>query len=132
MIAELRRRVAETTAAGDAYGIIHGDLHDGNYHFTEAGRPTLFDFDHGGFGWRAYDLAVCKRSLSEQAWNAFLDSYRSVRPVSETELGLIPTFARVREIWDTGDILAMHAVWGDEPDAAACDEILEMLERVSR
>jgi len=132
MVAELRRRVCETEVAGDGYGIIHGDLHGRNFHFTEAGGPTLFDFDHGGFGWRAYDLAVCRLCLSEQAWGAFLETYQSVRAISDTELALIPTFARIRRIWDTGDILAMHAVWGDEPDATACDEILEMLEQVSR
>jgi Ser/Thr protein kinase RdoA (MazF antagonist) len=37
------------------FPIIHGDLHGGNGHFAGPRQLTLFDFDHGGYGWRAYD-----------------------------------------------------------------------------
>jgi Ser/Thr protein kinase RdoA (MazF antagonist) len=46
----------------DAYGLVHGDLHHGNFFVADAapGRPTLtaFDFDDCCEHWFAYDLAV--------------------------------------------------------------------------
>jgi Ser/Thr protein kinase RdoA (MazF antagonist) len=130
----LARRVREMPLTGDAYGIIHGDLHNRNFHFSESNQPTLFDFDHGGYGWRAYDLCVSKLCLSDEAGEAFLESYQGVRPVSEPELAILPTFARIRPIWDSGDILAMQVAWGaeEEADEATCDRIVKMLDCLSQ
>jgi Ser/Thr protein kinase RdoA (MazF antagonist) len=40
----------------------HGDCHGGNAHIVtegpNAGQAQFFDFDDGGFGYLAYDLAV--------------------------------------------------------------------------
>lgn len=48
------------------YGFCHGDVHSGNVFFA-GDKPTLFDFDCMGYGWRAYDICV-------YAWNeTFLD-----------------------------------------------------------
>jgi Ser/Thr protein kinase RdoA (MazF antagonist) len=108
------------------YGIIHGDPHSGNYRVTEDDRITLFDFDHGGYGWRAYDVSVCKGGMEEAAWQAFLTGYQSVRPLTPEELAAIPVFRKIRPIWDLGDILAMRPVWGETlPDAAYCDTIVQ-------
>ncbi|MEZ0370685.1 MAG: phosphotransferase enzyme family protein [Candidatus Sericytochromatia bacterium] len=40
----------------DHYGLIHGDIHRGNF-FLEGQRPQLFDFDDCHLGWYAQDLA---------------------------------------------------------------------------
>jgi len=40
------------------FGVCHGDLHSQNVHFDEDDNITLFDFDHYGYSWRAYDLAT--------------------------------------------------------------------------
>ncbi len=40
------------------YGICHGDLHGGDVFYDENSRPTLFDFDSSGCGWRALDIGV--------------------------------------------------------------------------
>jgi Ser/Thr protein kinase RdoA (MazF antagonist) len=113
-----------------AYGIIHGDLHGGNVHWTQDGKPTLFDFDHGGYGWRAYDLATCKGSLSEAAWDACLEGYRSVRALTEAEVAAIPLLRKLRPIWDQGDVLGMRPAWAEEFDAEFADNILKTLARV--
>lgn len=55
-IDELVANVKALNKEHGAYGIIHGDLHPGNIHFTETDHITLFDFDHCAYGWRAYDL----------------------------------------------------------------------------
>lgn len=129
----LHRTVREAPLTGDAFGIIHGDLHRGNVHFDADCRPTLFDFDHGGFGYRAYDLAVCRSRLSDAAWEAFLASYQCLRPVGHEELALLPAFAAIRPIWDIGDILAMRPAWGDVPtegedsDARRVEEAVRIL-----
>lgn len=92
------------------YGIIHGDLHLGNIHFADD-RPTLFDFDHCAYGWRAYDLAVLRSDMAEDAWEALLRAYELVRPLSDVERSAIPAFVHARTIWDMGDELAMESVW---------------------
>jgi Ser/Thr protein kinase RdoA (MazF antagonist) len=114
-------------AIGDEYGLIHGDLHKGNFFLDARDRPTLFDFDHCGYGWRSYDLAVCKGSLADEAWEAFLGAYQALRPLSEAELQMIPVFRKIRPIWDKGDILAMNAAWGE---AGLEDEYYDVITRM--
>ncbi len=105
----LRSAVAEAEPFLDA-GICHGDPHGHNVHQTETGELTFFDFDCGGPGWRSYDLAVVRWALHLHAkqgdpWNSFLDGYRSVRPVGERDLALVPTFVALRTIW----LMGVHA-----------------------
>jgi Ser/Thr protein kinase RdoA (MazF antagonist) len=101
------------------YGVIHGDPHRGNAAVTEAGEVTLFDFDHGGFGWRAYDLAVCWRSLPADVQEACLRGYEAVRPLSPPERELLPAFRTLNSTWDLGDVLAMRAAWGPDEEFGA-------------
>lgn len=96
--------------ANGAYGIIHADLHPHNAHF-DGDTPTLFDFDHCAYGWRAYDVAVMGATMHDEAWKAALAGYESVRPLSRDEHAALPALVDVRNIWDPGDILAMRAAW---------------------
>lgn len=91
---------------GDTYGIIHGDLHPGNMHFTEDDRVTLFDFDHCAYGWRTYDLWLTA-FLPEAQREALLQGYETVRPLTEEERSSIAIFAKLRGIWDMGDYLTV-------------------------
>lgn len=50
---ELRRR----PAAPRQYGLVHRDLHAGNF-LVEEGVIEIIDFDLGCYGWRTMDLAV--------------------------------------------------------------------------
>ncbi len=118
-VQELRAQIQALPTTLPAYGIIHGDMHGGNCAVTEQGAVTFFDFDHGGYGWRAYDLATCKGRLSEDAWNACLEGYEQIRPLSLTEIESIPIFQKLRPIWDIGDILAMRTAWGDSKEFGA-------------
>ena len=92
------------------WGFCHGDLADSNVYFHD-GDLTVFDFDCGGMGWRAYDLAAFLTSLidareavanPEALWAAFLSGYRNRRDISERDLSMIPTFVALRQIWVLG------------------------------
>src|SRR5205823_11606868 len=53
----LRVELTKRIANGLTWGVCHGDLHGNNASWVEE-VPTSYDFDCGGPGWRAYDIAV--------------------------------------------------------------------------
>lgn len=108
-IDELVANVKALSKEHGAYGIIHGDLHPGNIHFTETDHITLFDFDHCAYGWRAYDLFMIAE-LPEPQQKALLLGYESVRPLTEVERQSIQFFSHLRTIWDIGDYLAIASL----------------------
>lgn len=131
-LAEAQTQIGRIPRLAPTYGIIHGDPHSGNYRVSGDGQVTLFDFDHGGYGWRAYDVAVCKGGLTEESWQAFLGGYQEIRALAAEELEAIPAFLKVRPVWDQGDILAMYPVWGKSvPDPEFCDQIVALLRKVT-
>ena len=91
-------------------GFCHGDLNGGNASFEEDGTVTLYDFDCGGFGWRAYDIAVfrwCARlhQKEKELWGSFLQGYREIRELKQPDVEAVPLFIGARHIW----ILGLHA-----------------------
>jgi len=107
-ITELVDAVKTLSTDKDEYGIIHGDLHPGNMHF-QGNHITFFDFDHCGYGWRAYDL-VPFYDAPDEYQTALLKGYESVRPLSKGERDCLPTFIHLRMLWDEGDLLATAAL----------------------
>ena len=106
----------------DEWGVIGGDFHINNYIYTKNNKITLFDFDLCGYGWRAYDLAVYKWSLSTFCngkplkdaallWKAFLEGYSRQRKLSDRELEIIPTFVKVRQLW----LIGSHMTYSEIP-----------------
>jgi Ser/Thr protein kinase RdoA (MazF antagonist) len=88
-------------------GFCHGDFHGANAFIDADSKITLFDFDCGGIGWRAYDLAVfawdCRLHDKEPiAWMAFLRGYNELSKVPELDLKAIPLFIGIRQIWLMG------------------------------
>lgn len=84
----------------DAYSMIHADIHPGNV-LVNDGRLTVIDFDDAGFGWHQYDIATALtyRQTKENAdacEQAFLSSYRAVRPMPDEALRLVPIFRVIR------------------------------------
>lgn len=124
-LAELRKlgerltdEIQRLRAIGGAYGIIHADLHRGNAHLDGDGRFVTFDFDHCGFGLRAYDLVSLYHgpdSPDEDRahWAAVLAGYQRVRPLSRSELVAFPILAACRAMWDIGDWLSAADRTGD-------------------
>lgn len=85
-----------------AFGVIHADLHMGNM-IASGDTITFLDFDHGGFGLRAYDLVPILRY--EDMREPFLEAYRGTRSFGEEEVRAAPAMSAARTIWDWGDVL---------------------------
>jgi len=105
---ELKASVNQIGNNNHEFGLIHADLHPGNCHFDGL-EVSVFDFDHCAFGWRAYDIALYQ-SLPTEFYDAFLQSYTDVRPLSDAELNALPAFLKLRQLWDLGDIIATEAM----------------------
>jgi Ser/Thr protein kinase RdoA (MazF antagonist) len=105
-------------AIDGAWGIIHADLHRGNTNIDTDGRFVTFDFDHCGFGLRAYDLVVFHRGPDapeeeRERWAAIVAGYQAVRTLSRSEVDSLPMLAACRAVWDVGDWVSAVARNGD-------------------
>jgi Ser/Thr protein kinase RdoA (MazF antagonist) len=90
-------------------GYCHGDFHGGNAHMNDDKVVTFFDFDCGGPGWRAYDIAVFRwsrrlASNEDTHWPAFLQGYREHRAIADLDLLATPWFVAIRHLW----LLGLH------------------------
>lgn len=94
-VARLSIRLRDFDPGPHGWGVIHGDVQPLNYHFTPAGQITFFDFDHCGFGWRAYDVAMYYTRLEEELKAPMLAGYQAVRPLHDAELAMLSDFGKV-------------------------------------
>ena len=90
----------------------------GNTNLSDDGRFVTFDFDHCGFGLRAYDLVTFYRGPDSpdedrECWAAVLTGYQQVRPLSLAEVDGLPALAACRAMWDIGDWLGAADRTGD-------------------
>lgn len=136
--ADLRQRIVALPAEGLEQGFCHGDLQGYHAHVDSDGTLTFFDFDCGGYGYRAYDLAVfrwCSRLKEQEAvwWEPYLNGYRSTRAISDLDLQAIPLFVGTRTIWHMGVHTQNAADWGCEwLNDGYFDEKLGYLKAVER
>ncbi|SDE40933.1 Ser/Thr protein kinase RdoA involved in Cpx stress response, MazF antagonist [Mucilaginibacter pineti] len=86
-----------------SYGYCQYDFLPKNFHFSDSGTITFFDFDFAGQGYLVNDLmsffvhffmhvATGKLTDSEadRMYNIFVSAYREVRPVTDEEIATIP------------------------------------------
>ncbi len=91
----------------DGWGPIGGDFHQSSVFFNENDRPTFFNFDLCGPGWRAYDVAAflsngnLMHAPAERA-EAFFAGYFSVRQLTDEEHAAVAPFLTVRRVWLMG------------------------------
>ena len=98
-VRDMQRAVGQTS---ETFGLIHGDLHQGNYFFHH-GQIRAIDFDDCGYGYYLYDIAV---TLSEVNWRkntpelrkGFLKGYRSIRDLSSEHEGYLDTLITFRDL----------------------------------
>ncbi|MES5099333.1 phosphotransferase [Agrobacterium sp. BA1120] len=99
----------------------HGDCHGFNARINEAGEAVFFDFDDGGPGYLAYDLAVflwAKISFGRQLtpmWHAFLGGYRSIKAITPNDFEAALRFVIVRHFWLMGEHASRAQEWGSIP-----------------
>ena len=105
LAADLRERLRRAPNSGGAYGLIHGDLGWHNIHYHPDLGMKIFDFDLSGYGWRGFDLALVRLQFDDVHWDAFIDAYQSVRPMSGAERKSIGDFAQLWPMWHIGDLL---------------------------
>lgn len=96
----------EPLDGSDTWGVIGGDFHNVSAHFDD-GKPTFFNFDRCGYGWRAYDIAAFLSNTNllqspEDFSEAFFAGYYSVRPLSREEHAAVSPFLTLRRIWRMG------------------------------
>ncbi len=115
----LRQRLEQIPENRLERGFCHGDLQ--GYHAKKGsdGVLTFFDFDCGGFGYRAYDLAVflwCCRleDAVEARWDVFLTAYRGSRSISDLDVQAVPLFVCARYLWHMGVHAQNSYDWGIE------------------
>ena len=127
-----RRLEAEIVAVAPGLSVVacHGDNHGGNAFMVDcpdgARTPAWFDFDEAAPGYLAYDLAVLPWSMYRRVngaklnatalglWAAFLEGYRSVRPIPPADFEAIGLFVQVRNIWFWGEFASRVPEWGTE------------------
>ncbi len=90
------------------YGLVHADLHHGNFHVDPLGEFTVFDFDDCHYHWYGYDIAVpifhieytLWRKGASQSWeslsDAFWRGYLSAHALSERWIQSVPRFLEYR------------------------------------
>ena len=123
----LRARLAEC-AGYLSVGHCHGDNHGGNALISDGagGHPIVcwFDFDDGGPGYLAYDLATFLWSFlsftrsadmgeaSRPLWPAFIAGYREARPILDPDYAAIGLFVSIRHINFSGQYASRIPEWG--------------------
>lgn len=95
----------------DEYGLIHQDLHGGNFFVDDDGNMTIFDFDDSQYFWFTHDIAMClfyvvphNCEKQEDLNNArlflkhFMEGYRKENHLDQGWILEIPAFLRLREM----------------------------------
>lgn len=106
----------------------HGDCHGGNTFMTDSSDgsriASFFDFDDGGPGYLAYDLAVylwanllnTKESELDaeqlERWKSFIEGYRESSPLSSSDFTAIAPFVSARHFWFLGEYASRSDEWG--------------------
>jgi Ser/Thr protein kinase RdoA (MazF antagonist) len=103
-IAKIAVQLAHLPQKPPFWSVCWGDPHSGNVHFTPDDRPTLFDFDQCGYGWRAFDLAKFLQvslgaGIGGNIRDAFFDGYQTVQPLSELEFDALQPLTQTAHIW---------------------------------
>lgn len=105
---EIEALIANEVTSDDGWGPIGGDFHQASVFFTKDNKPTFFNFDRCGPGWRSYDIASflfnsnLMHSADEHLVEAFFAGYFSIRQLSDNEHSAIAPFLTIRRIWHTG------------------------------
>jgi Ser/Thr protein kinase RdoA (MazF antagonist) len=114
---KVRQKIQDLPADALEQGFCHGDLQGYHANIAKDEILTFYDFDCGGYGFRAYDLAVflwCCR-LEEaigERWEPFLKGYQERREINDLDLQAVPFFVCCRYLWHMGVHTQNAPDWG--------------------
>jgi Ser/Thr protein kinase RdoA (MazF antagonist) len=84
-------------------GTCHGDLQAENFHINDEHKITFFDFDFCGYGPLIYDIGVFlwydHKNKNIDIVKSFLKGYTTQRPLTPTEISLLPYFGTLRALF---------------------------------
>ena len=104
---QLRNWMQSLEKNKNSYGLIHADLHHGNFFVDKNDKLTIFDFDDCHYNWFLYDLAVPIFTLSislrkshkekiDELINWFVKGYHKSGVLNENWLKKLPAFILYR------------------------------------
>jgi Ser/Thr protein kinase RdoA (MazF antagonist) len=133
--AAIRRVWADLRALGESperFGLIHGDLHQGNFLFHH-GVAGAIDFDDCGFGHWLYDLAVPLTGLERHPdypalREALLAGYRQRRSLTAEQEAQLETFIALRRVQDLTGVIGEreHPAFRDTWEGDMADELQKL------
>jgi Ser/Thr protein kinase RdoA (MazF antagonist) len=105
----------------DSYGMIHADLHGGNFFVdVDTSTITIFDFDDCAYGWFVMDIAMSvfdmlvlypgpdREVFIERFLQSYLKGYRTENTINVFWLGQLPYFLKLLEIGVYTQVYAYH------------------------
>jgi len=125
LIAEKQARLFEVVQTlpkdADCYGMIHADLHGGNFFVdVDTNTITIFDFDDCAYGWYVMDIAMGlfdalvlypgpdREAFALRFLRSYLQGYRAENAISAFWLGQLPHFLKLLEIGVYTQVHAYH------------------------
>ena len=128
----------------DAYGLVHFDFSDGNYHIDmNTGDITVFDFDNCMYCWYMFDLANLwihgtgwyqnepdpekRMEGMKRYFDTVLDGYKSETNISDEELSNLQLFIDMVLIENIVDEFECSAREGEELDPEDIEDATECL-----
>lgn len=98
----IEKRLNSYGQTEDNFGLIHTDLRIPNLLF-EGDQIKVIDFDDCGFGWYIQDLAnaltfIEERDIVPELVNSWLDGYRRIQSITDTDFVEIDTFILMRRL----------------------------------
>ena len=108
----LKDRLAAYGTGPDRFGLVHADLRLANL-LVDGDRLGVIDFDDCGFSWFVYDFAAAISFIEHEPMipalqEAWIAGYRTVAPLGDEHVAMIPTFVMLRRLLLTAWI-ASHA-----------------------
>ncbi len=125
IVAEKQTRLFEVVQTlpkdADSYGMIHADLHGGNFFVdVDTNTITIFDFDDCAYGWYAMDIAMSvfdmlvlypgtdREAFTVRFLRSYLKGYRAENTISAFWLDQLPHFLKLLEIGVYTQVYAYH------------------------
>jgi Ser/Thr protein kinase RdoA (MazF antagonist) len=128
----------DLAAKPDAFGLIHADLHQENYLFSDEVARAI-DFDDCGWGFHLYDLAVTLSELEgrpryAEMSRALLEAYARGRPLPDRHEAYLAAFIALRRMQLITWILEsrQHATFRDDWQPWAGKELLALSTAMDR